>query len=72
MKCLGDGPGGFQFPTLGALAVAEVEGAGLVVASGEGGADGRVHASGEADDGPGGGPGASSVDGTRVLLRVLS
>ena len=49
--------GGFQFAALGALAVAEVEGVGLVVAGGEGGADGRVHASGEADYGAGAGVG---------------
>jgi len=50
---MGDGAGALEFALLGALAVAEVEGVGVEVAGGEGGADGGVHAAGEADDGAG-------------------
>ena len=46
-----DGAGAGQFALLGALAIAEVEGVGLMLARGDGGADGGVHAAGEADDG---------------------
>lgn len=50
-EAFSDGAGGLQLAALGALPVAEVERVGIVVAGGKGGADGGIHASGEADDG---------------------
>jgi hypothetical protein len=49
----GDGAGGGEFAGFGALAIAEMHGVGVGVASGECGGDTAVHAAGEADDGAG-------------------
>ena len=53
LEFVGDGAGGLELALLGALAIAEVQGVGLVLLRGDGGADGGVHAAGEADDGAG-------------------
>ena len=51
LELVGDGAGGVELALLGALAVAEVERVCLVLARRDGGADGRVHTAGEADNG---------------------
>jgi len=59
-----NGAGAFELAALGALAVTEVEGVGLVVAGGKGGADGGVHAPGETENGARtGGAGAGNRSG---------
>jgi hypothetical protein len=51
LELVGDGAGALEFALFGALSIAEMHGIGFMLVGGNGGADGGVHAAGEADYG---------------------